>query len=96
MENPSDDPREFQQSLPGGMDTDSFPAGMDNFLRLFIYQSHSGHSQMTSLTSVGLQTLMNGGVGGRSASPTQNEERSGLVSACVPLKCSSGSSWIMS
>lgn len=31
MENPEDDPREFHQTLPGGLE-DGYPPGMDNFL----------------------------------------------------------------
>ena len=32
MENPGDDPREYHQNLPGGLEDGSYPPGMDNFL----------------------------------------------------------------
>lgn len=32
MENPEDDPREYQQHLPGGLEDGGYPPGMDNFL----------------------------------------------------------------
>jgi hypothetical protein len=33
MENPEDDPREYQQHMPGGLE-DGYASGMDNFFRL--------------------------------------------------------------
>jgi hypothetical protein len=81
MEDPSDDPREFQHSLPGAMDAENYPAGMDNFLGLPI-RSFSGYlpADNTPLIVVRLQSMMDGRTVNSSASPTQAAERPGMVS----------------
>jgi hypothetical protein len=88
MENPSDDPRDFYQHIPGPVEMDHDPSGLGSFMRMSFYASTFTCLLSDVLgCSVNLQSLMAGGasVGDRSnpnrASDRRNQVRNAL---CLP------------
>lgn len=71
MENPEDDPRTYQQQMPGGLE-EGFPPGMDQFLR-----QHDSISlvyrPIDEEAAVGLHQILHHSTGRDSSSPTTSE-----------------------